>query len=77
MRIPIHSYFEIEVNELPKKVRKVAKPAEKPVAVKPPEHPCPACGLEMQLVNENPRYKMFNCAKCGLSSYLDKKRVEA
>ena len=61
---------------MPKK--KVVKPAKKaPLVVKPPEHPCPACGLEMQLVNENPRYKMFNCAKCGLSSYLDKKRVEA
>jgi len=59
---------------LPKKMRKAAKPAEK---AKAPEHPCPACGLEMQLVNENPRYKIFSCGKCGLSSYLDKKRVEA
>jgi len=64
-----------EVNLLPKRLRKVAKPAVKPVAVKAPEHPCPACSLEMQLVNENPRYKIFHCAKCGLSSYLDKKRM--
>ena len=60
-----------------KKMRKPAKPAKRPIAVRPPEHPCPACGLEMPLVNENPRYKIFRCAKCGLSSYLDKKRVEA
>ena len=59
-------------------MRKVAKPVKKtPAAVKTPKHPCPACGLEMQLVNENPRYKIFSCAKCGLSSYLDKKRAEA
>jgi len=51
-------------------------PRKKRVEVKP-EHPCSACGLEMHLINENPRYKIFNCAKCGLSSYLDKKRVEA
>lgn len=63
---------------MPKKMRKVAKPVKKtPAVVKPPEQPCPACGLEMQLVNENPRYKIFRCGKCGLSSYLDKKRVEA
>jgi len=62
---------------LPKRLRKVAKLAKKPAAVKPPEQPCPACGLEMQLINESSRYKIFHCAKCGLSSYLDKKRVEA
>jgi len=55
-------------------MRKVAKPAKKPIVVRPPENPCPACGLEMLLVNENPRYKIFSCAKCGLSNYLDKKR---
>ena len=61
-----------------KKMRKVAKPVKKaPLVAKPPENPCPACGLEMPLVNENPRYKIFSCVKCGLSSYLDKKRVEA
>ena len=63
---------------MPKRLRKVAKPAvAKPVVARAPEYPCPACGLEMQLINENPRYKIFHCEKCGLISYLDKKRVEA
>ena len=61
---------------LPKKMRKAEKLAEKTRVEKPPEHPCPACGLEMQLINENPRYKIFSCSKCRLSSYLDKKKVE-
>jgi len=59
-------------------MKKVAKPVKKtPAVAKPTEQPCSACGLEMQLVNENPRYKIFSCAKCGVSGHLDKKRIEA